>query len=118
MIRFALVTFALPLTLASAVCAQAAPSTMEAQAAVTADAGCERHDYPSLEMTLYACDQGLTVWWFTVPGDHVPPGYVRRALVVRDGRTYMETHGYYDGTDAQQADFDRWVSRVVASLPK
>src|SRR6185503_16279105 len=115
MVRSVLIAFAL--ASASTAYAQEGPSTTEAQATVTADAGCQRHDYPNLEMTLYACDRGLTYWYFTVPNEHVPPGYIRRAMVVRDGATHMETRGHYDGTDAQQADFDAWTQRLVAALP-
>ena len=118
MIRLVLVAFAFAFPLAFAVpaYAQQGPSTSEAQAVVTADTGCQRHDYPNLEMTLYACDRGLTYWYFTVPNDHVPPGYIRRAMVVRDGAAHMETRGHYDGTNAQKSDFDAWTTRLVASL--
>jgi hypothetical protein len=68
-------------------------------------------------MTLYACDGERTFWYFTVPSATVPPGYVRRAILVRDGATYIETRGHYDGTDAQQADFDAWTRRWVATIP-
>jgi hypothetical protein len=68
-------------------------------------------------MTLYVCDRGLTYWYFAVPSAGVPPGYIQRAMVARDGATYMETRGHYDGTDGQQADFDAWTRRLIASLP-
>jgi hypothetical protein len=92
-------------------------STAAAQAQVAADTGCQRHDYPALETTLYVGDRGLTFWYFTVPSASVPPGYIRRSAVQRDGAWSMETTGYYDGTDAQQADFDAWTRRLVASFP-
>lgn len=114
MLRQFLIAFAL----ASTAYAQEGPSAVDAQAQVEADAGCQRSDYPALEMVLYACDRGLTYWYFTVPSTTVPPGYVRRAAVQRDGAWYMETYGYYDGTDAQQADFDAWTRRWVATLPR
>lgn len=106
------------LALASATPAQAqeGPSTTEALAQVTGDAGCQRQDYLDLETTLYVCDRGLTYWYFTMPSASVPPGYIRRAAVRRDGSIYMETHGHYDGTDAQQTQFDAWTQRLVASL--
>ena len=105
------------LAFASTAFGQEGAPAVDAQAQVEADAGCQRSDYPAFEMKLYACDRGLTYWYFTVPNDHVPPGYIRRAMVVRDGATYMETCGHYDGTDAQQSDFDAWTRRLVASLP-
>jgi hypothetical protein len=104
--------------LASTAYAQDGPSAVDAQAQVEGDAGCQRNDYPALEMVLYACDRGLTYWYFSVPSPTVPPGYVRRAAVQRDGAWYMETHGHYDGTDAQQADFDAWTCRFAATLPR
>jgi hypothetical protein len=108
----------LALALASTASAQEGASTVDAQAQVEADTGCQRSEYPALEMTLYACDRGLTYWYFTVPSATVPPGYIRRAAVQRDGAWYMETHGHYDGTDAQEADFDAWTRRLVAALPR
>ena len=86
--------------------------TAAAQAQVVADTGCQRRDYPALATTLCVCDRGLTYWYFTVPSATVPPGYIRRAAVQRDGAWFVD-----DGTDAQQADFDAWTRRLVASFP-
>jgi hypothetical protein len=115
MIRY--LVAALLFALASPAQAQEGPSAAEALAQVTGDAGCQRHDYPDLETTIYVCDRGLTYWYFTIPSETVPPGYIRRAAVRRDGAIYMETRGHYDGTYAQQAQFDAWTQRLVASLP-
>jgi len=91
-------------------------STAAALAKVTADTGCKHTDYPSLQMAMYVCEDSFTYWYFTVPSADIPPGYIRRALVQHDGGVYMNTHGHYDGTDAQQAAFDAWTRRLVASL--
>ena len=114
MIRYLLGTLAL--ALASPALAQDDPPTAEALAQVINDTGCKRHDYPNLETTIYLCDRGLTYWYFTIPSATVPPGYIRRAAVRRDGAIYMETRGHHDGTDAQQSQFDAWTNRLVAAL--
>jgi hypothetical protein len=41
----------------------------------------------------------------------------RASQVQHDGAWSMVTTGHYDGTDAQQADFDAWTRRLVASFP-
>jgi hypothetical protein len=104
------------LALTSAASAQEGLSTVDAQAQVTANAECQRSDYPHLATVIYACDRGLTFWYFTVPSENVPPGYIRRSIVVRDGSTYIETNGHYDGTDAQEADFFAWSRRLEAAI--
>jgi len=87
MIRQLLIAFAL----ASVAHAEERLSTAEAQAQVVADTGCQRHDCPALETTLFVCDGGLAYWYFTVPSATVPPGYVRRSAVQHDGAWSMRT---------------------------
>jgi hypothetical protein len=113
MIPQLLIAFAL----ASIAHAEERLSTAEAQAQEVADTGCQRRDFPALETTLYVCDRGLTYWYFTVPSASVPPGYIRRSAVQHEGAWSMVTTGHYDGTGAQQADFDAWTRRLVASFP-
>lgn len=104
------------LALTTAASAQEALSTVEAQALVTANASCQRSDYPDLATIMYACDRGLTYWYFSVPSENVPPAFIRRAIAVRDGSTYIDTNGHYDGTDAQEADFLAWSRRLEAAI--
>ncbi len=92
-------------------------STEEARAQVNANSACRRSDYPNLEMVLYFCTDDTSVWYFTVPSATVPPGYIHRQMFAQDGATFMRTNRHYDGTDAQQADFDAWTRRLVAALP-
>jgi hypothetical protein len=104
------------LALTTAASAQEGLSTVDAQAQVTANASCERSDYPHLATMIFACDRGLAFWYFTVPSEEVPHGYIRRAIVVRDGSTYIDTNAHYDGTDEQEADFFAWSQRLEAAI--
>src|SRR6185295_7420425 len=114
MIRQALLAF----VFASSAMAQEEPSlsTEAALAQVTTDPGCQNSDWPHLAMTMYVCDGGRTFWYFTKPEADSPPGYIHRAIFVRDGQTYIETKFHYDGTDAEQHAFDAWSARVGASI--
>lgn len=78
---------------------------------VTADPGCHRQDYPGFP--LFICEEGRTYYYFTNPGEAAHPGYIRRAIFVRDGSTYVTTTGHSDGTDEQQPAFQAWMTHVA-----
>jgi hypothetical protein len=67
-------------------------------------------------MTMYFCEEKLTVWYFTVPDDELPPGFVRRMLVIEGGKTYMLTDSKYFGTDAQESAFIAWQAEIARAI--
>ncbi len=65
---------------------------------------------------MYLCQHVVTVWYFTVPDEELPPGFVRRMLV-RDGQAIkMMTDAAYFGADSQEHAFFQWQAELASAL--
>ena len=93
------------------------PATMEeALETVQSGTACERSDYPDLRMTMYMCEETVTVWYFTVPDGKLPPGFVRRMLIREDEAIKMITDSAYFGSDSQEEAFFEWQADIANAI--
>jgi hypothetical protein len=67
-------------------------------------------DYDGFTMV----ETGGVFYYFTKPENDAHPGVIRRALVERDGRFFVEMNGWSFGSDAEQPAFRRWMAEFEA----
>src|SRR6201992_965298 len=80
---------------------------------IAARADCSKTDYPKL--TMFTCDGGTTLWYFTRPGHAAHPGVIERSFITdADGGTSVQEDGRSFGDAAAQPAFKAWLDSFVA----
>lgn len=81
--------------------------------AVSARADCRKADHP--QITMFTCDEGATLWYFTNPGNAAHPGVIERYFASDpDGGMSVQEDARSFGDDAAQPAFKAWLDSVVA----
>ena len=95
-----------------------APTSIEeAYDQVRSNTDCVKTDYEWLAMTMYLCSETLTAWYFTMPDETLPPGWVRRVMYRdADNGIQMLTNSAYYGTDEQEPVFLAWITNIEATI--
>lgn len=81
--------------------------------ALSRRADCAKADHR--QIATFTCDEGVTLWYFTKPGNPAHPGVIERYFVNdADGGTSMQEDARSFGDDAAQPAFKAWLDSFVA----
>ena len=81
--------------------------------AISQRADCKKADYP--QNTIFTCDSGVTLWYFTKADNPAHPGVVKRYFVDDPGgSTSIQEDARSFGDDAAQPAFKAWLGSITA----